>query len=327
MKFAEDLYWYQKDQPFTAILGRGFTCDVFLINQGDELWLIDTGTPVMGRAKRIIQQIQHDGLDPSKIKKVFLTHAHGDHMNAVGFFDKYCHPTFYVHEADKPYFENGLRCLLDAQIAIATKYHLDAKKILMVPLGLIELASNYSLGKMPQLNTETIIYDHQIIKGSRYDLEVIHTPGHMPGHCCFWVKALKTMFLGDSVDPDYDHKPCINLATSDFDAFVTWAPKLKKYKAEYFCGAHTKKIHTGIDHNQEQITGMEKQLEFAKRRTIEILQQHSSTGTRIGDFKNQFPSTIWQGIEQMAVGFAVIKSLINQGKIRQDGERFYYLGN
>jgi glyoxylase-like metal-dependent hydrolase (beta-lactamase superfamily II) len=324
MKFADDLYCYWKDKPVSHFFFRGFTCDVFLINQGDEIWLIDTGVEVLGRAKRILQHMRKDGLDPHKITKVFLTHAHADHMNAVGFFDKFCHPTFYVHEADKLFFENGLKELLDAQIAQANKYHVDIKTIIISP-RVITIATNWGLGKMPQLTTETIIHDQQIFKGSRYDLHVIHTPGHLPGHCCFWIPQLKTMFLGDLLDPNYDHKPPINLATSDYDAFVSSITKLLPYQAEYFCGAHTKKIYTGIESNHEQVTGTLKQLEFIKQRTIEILKQNYATGTHIKQFNGKFPKTLFQNVEPMAAGFAVIRSLMAQGKIRQDGERFYYI--
>jgi hydroxyacylglutathione hydrolase len=39
----------------------------------------------------------------------------------------------------------------------------------------------------------------QILEVAGLSLEVRHTPGHTPGHCCFWWEQEGTMFTGDQL--------------------------------------------------------------------------------------------------------------------------------
>ncbi len=54
-----------------------FDCHVYLLDGGDEYALIDAGG---GRdVPGIVAQIEGDGLDPKRVRKLLLTHAHADH--------------------------------------------------------------------------------------------------------------------------------------------------------------------------------------------------------------------------------------------------------
>ena len=107
MKICDDLYWYPLRKPIQTLLGRGATCNVFAINQGDEIWLIDAGTIRLGRFQRILKYMQQDGLDSKKITKIFITHAHGDHTTAIPYFQTKFHAEVYIHEADAPLLAGG----------------------------------------------------------------------------------------------------------------------------------------------------------------------------------------------------------------------------
>ena len=44
--------------------------------------------------------------------------------------------------------------------------------------------------------------DHDIIDIGGREIEVLHTPGHSPGHLCFWEKSKGYLFTGDLVYKD-----------------------------------------------------------------------------------------------------------------------------
>jgi len=97
---------------------------------------------------------------------VLLTHAHMDHAEAAGDFAGDDLPVF-IHEADavayddlrhwNPGFENPLT---------------------------------------PVKDLRTIV-DGEVLRFAGFEIEVWHTPGHTPGHCCFRTDA--TVLSGDLV--------------------------------------------------------------------------------------------------------------------------------
>ena len=47
-----------------------------------------------------------------------------------------------------------------------------------------------------------VLKDHDIIDIGGREIEVLHTPGHSPGHLCFWEKSKGYLFTGDLVYQD-----------------------------------------------------------------------------------------------------------------------------
>lgn len=47
-----------------------------------------------------------------------------------------------------------------------------------------------------------IVADHDVIDIGGRQIEVLHTPGHSPGHLCFWEKDKGYLFTGDLVYKD-----------------------------------------------------------------------------------------------------------------------------
>ena len=97
---------------------------------------------------------------------VLATHAHLDHMGTGGVFAGDELPVF-VHEAD----------------AIA-----------FTDLPAWGAGGPNPLAEVKDLRT---IADGDVLTFAGFEIEVVHTPGHTPGHCCFRTDAL--LFSGDLV--------------------------------------------------------------------------------------------------------------------------------
>ena len=61
-------------------LSNRLDANVYVIDTGDELWMIDAG---FDGGERVLQNIRTDGLDLSRITKLFVTHYHADHAGAL----------------------------------------------------------------------------------------------------------------------------------------------------------------------------------------------------------------------------------------------------
>lgn len=115
---------------------------------------------------RLMDHIREEGL---KIEAILLTHGHFDHIMGIdGFLKEYSVPV-YVHEDD-------LKMMEDPQWNQSAIY-----------------TSGYTFaGAVP-------LRDGQTLSLAGYDFQVLHTPGHTPGGCCYYVKSEGVLFSGDTL--------------------------------------------------------------------------------------------------------------------------------
>jgi hydroxyacylglutathione hydrolase len=145
-------------------VGYDFSSNVYLI-RGDYLSIIDPGNDYM-----IYMELFRQGIKPTDIKKVALTHGHPDHcMGVVELFRGY----------------PGMAQDLDVEVILHESGPMEFKQILQE--GGIRF---------------TEVKGGETINLSGFDFEVIHTPGHTLDGLCYYHAPTKTAFTGDTVLPE-----------------------------------------------------------------------------------------------------------------------------
>lgn len=115
---------------------------------------------------RLMDHIREEGL---KIEAILLTHGHFDHIMGIdGFLKEYSVPV-YVHEDD-------LKMMEDPQWNQSAIY-----------------TAGYTFAGAAPLR------DGQTLSLAGNDFQVLHTPGHTPGGCCYYVKSEGVLFSGDTL--------------------------------------------------------------------------------------------------------------------------------
>ncbi len=317
MHVSGPVYAYSKDKPLSNVFLRGFSCNVFAIDQGDEVWLVDAGCGLIGRPRRIARWMKADGLNPAMITRIFLTHAHPDHAGGIGFFSRRFGSEVYVHESEEIALAGGSRHLWDSESTAARG---KIRDFYPAPMWLVRSFARYSIGSTPRAAKVRLLKDGDVVKGSKVDIVTIHTPGHVPGHACYYLPGAKTAFIGDLIDPSFDHKASLNFPSSDFDQMCQSIQAMARLDIEILCAAHAKDIMRGANAIHELFTGTLAVLARAKETTIELLKLPG--GTQLKDFAGHYPKETWRLQDQVCVPFAVIKSLEKEGRVKAENDRY-----
>lgn len=151
-------------------------CYTYAVNCGDGLVIVDPGLPEMH--PRVMDNLARRGLAGMPVHAVFLTHGHGDHALAAGYWAKRGAPVYAsAFAADQ----------LNNNLVMAFKENPDYVR--------------YSARYFPHLETAA---DGTVFRFGEIDFEVIYTPGHSPG--CLTLAATidgkHILFVGDLIFPD-----------------------------------------------------------------------------------------------------------------------------
>ena len=148
----------------------------YLLNGKDKSLLIDTGLGI----SNIYDEVRK--LTDKPIAAV-ATHIHWDHIGGHKYFEDIA-----VHEAEKDWL--SVRFPIPLQVV---KRNLLSKPC-DFPKGF--MTEDYQIFKgMPQ----HVLHDGDCLDLGNRKLKVIHTPGHSPGHCCFYEPDKKYLFSGDLI--------------------------------------------------------------------------------------------------------------------------------
>lgn len=138
--------------------------------------LIDTGLGVSD-IRRVV-----DGLTALPVMAV-TTHAHWDHIGGHGRFERIA-----VHEAEADWLSVRFPIPLEA-----------VKRNLLS--GDCDFPADFDIDSYHLYHgtPQRILRDGDVLELGGRELRVIHTPGHSPGHCCFYEPERGYMYCGDLI--------------------------------------------------------------------------------------------------------------------------------
>lgn len=147
----------------------------YLLNGRDRSLLIDTGLGICNISE-VISELT------DKHVTAVATHIHWDHIGGLKYYSD-----FYAHEAELPWLNGHFPQPLET----IKKYVVDC----------CELPEDFHIDdyRFFQGMPTKVLYGGERIELGDRTIEVIHTPGHSPGHICFWEKEKGYLFTGDLV--------------------------------------------------------------------------------------------------------------------------------
>ncbi len=165
--------------------------------------LIDTGLGVSNIRKIV------DSLTELPVMAI-TTHVHWDHIGGHKYFDNIA-----VYEAEKDWL--SVRFPIPLQVV--------KKNLTMVPCDFPE-DFNLDTYQVFQGVPQRILQDGDSLDLGERTIQVIHTPGHSPGHCCFYEAKRNTLYSGDLI-----YKGCLDAfyPTTDPQQFYQSIKRIQQY--------------------------------------------------------------------------------------------------
>lgn len=158
--------------------------NVFLIEDGHDLTVIDSGSP--GNDVPILTAVGTLGRKPTDVKNIVLTHCHPDHAGGLAALQAKTKATVWMHRSDAEVVRGKTPMVRSKPSPGLLNQILYRIFIANVP------------GEVPQASVDREVKDGQRLPIGG-GLRAIHTPGHSAGHTAFLLERDGgLLFAGDT---------------------------------------------------------------------------------------------------------------------------------
>ena len=213
--------------------------NAYLLVSEQDLTMIDTGVP--GDVDTISDQLSEGGFDLTAVKRIILTHAHGDHIGGCVELVQRSGAQVLAHKIETPYIE------LD-----------DSLPANSFPQRIMYWTADHIMFRLSACEVDRLLTAGDLIDVLD-GLRVIHTPGHTPGSISLYQPARGILFCGDALfnaNP-ITRKPGLTLpldmVTFDSSEARDSVKQLMKMDIKVLCPGHGKPILDGVREKIQKI--------------------------------------------------------------------------
>lgn len=176
----------------------GFT-NTYLIRGNDGYLLIDAGWNSREGFETMQSQLKELSLTFTDIRKIVVTHSHGDHYGLVPAIKERTDAEVILHRCEKDMLLNRFAGIQQTMFDIEGLFRKHGAPDSDTPVH--RPPPFVRKGMIEPLVPETTLEGGEIISTGEFNLLVIWTPGHSPGHICLYEEKNKLLFGGDHVLP------------------------------------------------------------------------------------------------------------------------------
>lgn len=186
---------YQIHMPLPM---RPTIVNIHLVRSGDEWALFDTGMHTEDSIATLKSAIKQVGCPPEAITKLICTHHHADHFGTSRTYKEMTGAEVYLNPLEKERVERMQSNVPRPEALEFFRSHgLPMDEFQDGPPTPGRYFGTRYVPTMPDHDLE----DGQTLQVGDREVVVVWTPGHTPGHCCFYFPVDKVMIVGDHLLP------------------------------------------------------------------------------------------------------------------------------
>jgi glyoxylase-like metal-dependent hydrolase (beta-lactamase superfamily II) len=212
--------------------------NVYVIEGGDGHILVDSGWDSQESLWALQEGIKATNLKLRDVKKVVITHMHPDHYGLSSKIKQICGAQVAIHRIDAGFISSRYKDFAD--LIKKTEELLGQNGVPADELPQLKEASLWMNKYVTPDPPEVMLEDGDIISNGSFELKVLWTPGHSPGHICLYEQEKKFILTGDHVL--YDTLPHVGFNPQSGDNplgdYISSLKKLESLKANFILPGH-----------------------------------------------------------------------------------------
>lgn len=181
--------------PFPEGIDRLTNAYVIEGNRGSIL--VDCGWDSSEAVWAFREELRLERLSFDEINWIVVTHVHPDHFGLASKLRELCGAKVVMHRADAELIHSryaDYQRLADETEAMLMSHGVPAEEA-----GEMREATAWAAQFVTPMEPDVVVEDGDTVSNGTFQFEVIHTPGHTPGHICLYDPRKRRLFCGDSV--------------------------------------------------------------------------------------------------------------------------------
>ncbi len=191
---ASDIYRIVSPLPFPP-----HTVNLYVLRHREGFALVDFGLnsrEAWGVLERGLEEL---GIAPGDLTHLLLTHVHPDHIGAAGRLKEASGAPVFAHRLEEPFIASRYRAVapLLQDVEQWLRHH-GAPSEEVVKLSQVSLQM---LNSVQPTEIDVLLEGDEVLDLGGVELRTLWTPGHSPGHLCYYNTQRRILLAGDHLLP------------------------------------------------------------------------------------------------------------------------------
>ena len=183
---------------FLPLPSKPTIINVWLVDCGGPWALIDTGVALQTSRDALAGALASLGITPSSVTHLLATHHHPDHFGASRPLRAESGCRVHIHPAELERIDYALHAGPEDMVRHSRRHGMP---IPTEPVDAPKPMDFWANTFHPVTEADHLLTDGEVLEIGRRRLQVVWTPGHTPGHCCFLDLDDRVLFVGDHLLP------------------------------------------------------------------------------------------------------------------------------
>jgi len=171
----------------------------YLIPGQDGYTLVDSGWNTPESFAALEEELEECGVTFDEIKRLLVTHVHPDHYGLAGRIKEVCGAEVIIHQRERDFIRS--RYLQPEQLLERMANWLLENGVPENEMPDMQQSAMPARAFVVPVEPDRVLWGGETLDFGLYRFEVFWTPGHSPGHMCFYERAQRVILTGDHVLP------------------------------------------------------------------------------------------------------------------------------